>query len=294
MIRRVYSRDPEPHRTLKRGSGQRGADVRALRAAGLRRLDARDITRTVGPDDGVLNDHLFKALKTTAHFLGAEERWADDGNLYLREQQIIRYPGTRTAVELAAADARMAKLLRQREAAERERRKKIAAQAAGVPGTSGFSSEQRARARTIAVGAFRLAYLNRYSVHYTQGYLRWQGISRRLRAGSGQYPNYADCSAMFTWAAWNAATAVAGYGVRDFVNGQGWNGGYTGSMALHGRWIPVNELKPGDALFYGGYFPYGHVTMYAGNGMCYSHGNEAGPSLVPIHYRTIMTQRRYF
>lgn len=292
---RTYSREAEPHRILfDRRNPQRGDDVKALRSAVQRRLDARGIDRKVGPDDGALNDDLYKALKTASHFLGSPDEWVESkSGLLAREQMIIRYPGTRTLDMLGAADARMDKLMADREAAEKRRKAKLAAAAASRGGNSNLSAADRIKAREIAVNSFRLAYNHRGVVHYTQSSLRWQGINRHLRAAQGQYPNYADCSSMCTWALWNALTAVGGMGFRDIVNGSGWTAGYTGTMASHGVHVSVGELMPGDCVFYGGGFPYGHVTMYVGGGMCFSHGSEIGPTYVPVGYRPISTARRY-
>lgn len=294
---RAYSRDAEPHRILsdRDSDPQRGDDIKALRSAVLRRLEARDIDRKVGPDDGKLNPDLYKALKTASHFLGSPDDWFESkSGLLVREQMIIRYPGKRTEEMLKAADARMDNMMHEREAAEKKRRAKIvAASKADHGGVSGLSSAQRSKARELAVNAFRLAYNHRGVVHYTQSGMRWQGIRNRLRAADGRYPNYADCSSMATWALWNALTAVAGMGFRDIVNGSGWSAGYTGTMASHGKWVSAGELMPGDCVFYGGGFPYGHVTMYVGGGMCYSHGSEIGPNYVRVNYRPISTCRRY-
>ena len=38
--------------------------------------------------------------------------------------------------------------------------------------------------------------------------------------------------------------------------------------------VPTRD--PGDLVFYGS-FPHSHVTVYIGNGLCVSHGNESGP-----------------
>jgi hypothetical protein len=295
---RVYSRNPEPNRILfdRDSDPQRGEDIKNLRSAVQRRLDARGIDRKVGPDDGRLTPDLYDALKTASHFLGAPDEWyKSKSGLLTREQLIIRYPGTRTEDMLKSADDRMHRLVLDREKAEKARKAKLAAQAAnaGAHGTSNLTAAQRIKARELAVNAFRLAYNHRGVVHYTQSSLRWQGINNRLRAAEGRYPNYADCSSLYTWAMWNALTAVAGMGYPDIVNGSRWAAGYTGTIASHGRWVSPGELMPGDAVLYGGNFPYGHVTMYAGGGMCFSHGSEIGPTFVPVGYRPISTCRRF-
>lgn len=126
-------------------------------------------------------------------------------------------------------------------------------------------------------------YYNRYSIHYTQGSLRMQGVRQRLRPPA--FPRYEDCSSFATWCYWVA-------GATD-PNGLGYNGfGYTGTLAQHGRKISFPYAKPGDLIFYGG-FPHNHVTVYVGAGRCVSHGSEAGPFFLPYNYRTVNSIRSY-
>jgi hypothetical protein len=245
---RTYSRKAFPHRVLfDTGEGaQRGDDVKVLRRHTLRRLDARDIDRKVGPDNGV-------------------------------------YPETRTKSMLESADARMDKLIKDRADSKPKPRS----------GDGSFTNVEKGEARRIAVRTFRLAYDHRGSVHYTQGASRWQGIREGRRSAAGRYPNYADCSSMFTWAWWNALTNVDGAGTRDRINGSSWNAGYTGTLLSHG-WR-VHDRRPGDAVIYGRGFPGSHVAMIAENtNMAYSHGSESGPHYVPWNYRRdVMQVRRY-
>lgn len=155
---------------------------------------------------------------------------------------------------------------------------------------SGLGRVKRIMARRRIKRAAMLSYRYRGSVHYTQGAARWQGISRRRRGRKGQYPNYADCSSLATWCYWDA---VIDYGCRDFVNGAGWQAGFTGTMVRHGKRIP-RPRNVGDLVFYGGSLSLpSHVAIYVGRGLVVSHGSERGPLLVPWNYRPVMQVRRY-
>jgi cell wall-associated NlpC family hydrolase len=121
---------------------------------------------------------------------------------------------------------------------------------------------------------------------------RWEGIARNLKAWRGQYPSYADCSSIATWWLWQG---LDHYGVRDVVNGTGWQSGYTGTMLGHGREVvdSGNWLR-GDLFIYGSGFPGQHVTMYLGSGFVASHGSEPGPFKLRWNYRSdLMQVRRY-
>jgi len=282
--KRTYSHKAFPHRVLfDTGDGaQKGDDVKVLRRHTLRRLEARNIERKVGPDDGVFRDLVRDAAKTAAHYLGVPDDWTESKTgLLVREQKVIVYPQTRTSSMLDAADARMNKLLKQRENAK------------PPAGDGKFTDAERAQARRLAVRAFALLHRNRGGVHYTQGASRWQGIRERRRANDGAFPRYCDCSSAATWAWWNALTAIDGMDTRDRINGSGWAAGYTGTMLANG-W-KVSDRKPGDLVLYGRGFPGAHVAMIAENtSMVYSHGSESGPYYVPWRYRSdVLAVRRY-
>jgi hypothetical protein len=66
-----------------------------------------------------------------------------------------------------------------------------------------------------------------------------------------------DCSQWYT-AMFHSA------GLPD-PNGNGYSGGYTGTLAAHGRYISRSELRPGDAVLYGP-APHHHIEMYTGPG----------------------------
>lgn len=154
---------------------------------------------------------------------------------------------------------------------------------------------QRISARDNFLQGAHLILRHPGAIHYTQGSLRWQGLNHHLRVAKGQYPNYADCSAMQSWLLWNALThALKDLTIADVVNGAGWHAGYTGTMVTHGHAIE-RPTQPGDQVFYGSScrWPYGHVAGYVGNGRVVSHGSEAGPFLLPWNYRTPCKVRRY-
>jgi hypothetical protein len=268
-----YDRDP-----------QKGDDVKVLRRHTLRRLEARAIERKVGPDDGNFSKLILDAAKTAAHFLGVPEEWTQSkAGLLVREQKVIVYPETRTDEMLKSADLRMDKLIEDRADAKPKPQ----------AGDGKFTDSEISTACKLAVAAFRLAYNHKGVVHYTQGATRWQGIRERRRFADGRFPNYADCSSLFTWCWWNALTNVDGMQTRDRINGSSWSAGYTGTLLGNG-WR-VNDRKPGDAVIYGRGFPGAHVAMVAENtNMVYSHGGEAGPHYIPWNYRRdVMQVRRY-
>lgn len=125
-------------------------------------------------------------------------------------------------------------------------------------------------------------YNKRAYIHYTQSSLRMYGVKHHLKPPS--IPIYEDCSSFATWCYYVAGLADP--------NGYGYNGfGYTGTLALHG-WRTYTP-KVGDLALYGSGFPYSHVTIYIGNGRCISHGNEYGPLLLNVYYRTVRQFRSY-
>jgi hypothetical protein len=160
----------------------------------------------------------------------------------------------------------------------------------------GLSFTQRYNARRRVKRAAMLSYYNRARIHYTQGASRWQGIARRLRAGNGQYPSYADCSSIGSWFHWDATRLP---NLRDYVNGESWAAGYTGTMTRHGVRVSGRWLLVGDAVFYGGTSSVpGHVAWVVKGGplsraLVASHGSEAGPVLIKANYRTVNQCRRF-
>jgi hypothetical protein len=292
---RGFSSIAEPHRDLVRlpENYQRGDDVRALEGAARLRLEARDLRwRPIGRD-GILGPEEFDRIVVAARHLGARESTLQKEDhrgrpiLTVGVQRMIREPENRTADQLVRAHERQEKLLRERDAREQRLSRVPSSVLKPTPA-------QRAEVRRLAHAAFQLAYLHKGAVHYTMGPERWQGIAHELRAAAGRYPTQADCSAMYTWAMWNALTHVFGSDVADVVNGAAWRGGYTGTLLSHGWGVSMGALEVGDAVIYGNGFPGEHVAMYVGGGCVLSHGSDAGPFLLPVRYRgDVMQARRY-
>ncbi len=170
-----------------------------------------------------------------------------------------------------------------------------------MPSASGLGRGDRIRARDRAVQAAMLALHHSAQIHYTDPDPppepeRWEGIDKRLNARRGQFPRNGDCSSLVTWYLWNAL--FLGFGLGDIVNGQGWTGGYTGTMRDHG--LPVQHeanLLRGDLVHYGP-DPGLHVTMVVGRvggvPMVVSHGSEECPCYTKFDYRSDVAEfRRY-
>lgn len=155
---------------------------------------------------------------------------------------------------------------------------------------SGLSKEHRYEARQMAKDAALLTWNHRGVVHYTQGYLRWQGIQTKRRSVAGNYPNWADCSALVTWCLWNGLNH---FGVRDTVNNNNWQWGSTYTQLMNGKRIllPASYLT-GDLVFYNN--P-AHVAIIVDphRKLVISHGQESGPHLLEMHYRRVYQVRRY-
>lgn len=100
-------------------------------------------------------------------------------------------------------------------------------------------------------------------------------------------PNTMDCS-------WHATWCYKSAGAPD-PNGRGYDGqGWTGTLYPRGKAISVVQLQLGDLVFYG--WKNGapsHVATFIGNGYVASHGQQSGPSKVPVLYRTVTGCRSY-
>lgn len=155
---------------------------------------------------------------------------------------------------------------------------------------SGLSERHAKKAVNLTLQAAVLGLHHAPEIHYTQGMLRWQGIDRHCVAAKGEYPRYADCSAFATWCLWNGLKVPFDHS--DTVNGEHWRAGYTGTLLEHG--VRVDTPIPGDLVIYGSGFPGEHTAVVTGGGLVVSHGSEAGPFLLPIHYRSdVLEYRRY-
>lgn len=128
--------------------------------------------------------------------------------------------------------------------------------------------------------AARVGYEHREYMTYTEGSLRWSGITEQRRSVDNQYPPYADCSAFVTWMYWDATRFL---NMPDVLNGAYWTAGYTGTLVAHGEPVDVGSTVPGDVCLYGGsvWVPQ-HATMTIGGGRCVSFGRQGDPGIYPI------------
>lgn len=147
-----------------------------------------------------------------------------------------------------------------------------------------LSKEDRLRQGLVAA-AISL-YNIRDNVHYTQTWRRMQIVREHLHAPfHGSISE--DCSSSVTGLYYSV-------GAPD-PNGRGFDGqGYTGTLCVHGKRIPLNQAEPGDLAFYGPHAPWGHVTMYLGHGKWWSHGSEGGPYIVDVNYRSDLGEVRTY
>ncbi|CAG8530199.1 8934_t:CDS:1 [Paraglomus brasilianum] len=121
------------------------------------------------------------------------------------------------------------------------------------------------------------------TIQYTQDIpTRWSGIDNHTCPFT-DVPAYADCSSFVTWLYWSAF----GLGP-DYLNGENWSAGYTGSMGTNGITVSLTDAQPGGVVLYG-VPPYDHAVMYIGDD---GNGNNGvsfgitGPAiLLNINYR---------
>jgi NlpC/P60 family len=156
---------------------------------------------------------------------------------------------------------------------------------------TGLNARDRIRARDLTIQAASLALRHASEIQYTWGPRRWDGIRRNRKAWRGEFPRFQDCSSFATWCLWNG---LDHFGIRDVVNGQSWQAGFTGTMTSHGQRVTRNRLMRGDLLFYANaQRVINHVTIYIGGGMVISHGSEPGPRKLNMDYRPVVEIRRY-
>ena len=136
------------------------------------------------------------------------------------------------------------------------------------------------------VSAAMWAVNSKHFIHYSQSPSRWSGIHNHVCPFS-KVPPTADCSSFVTWLYWSAF----GKG-KDFLNGQNWSAGYTGTMGNHGTAVSVAHARPGDVVLYGS-APYHHATLYVGNNHVVSFGADGPAKLLPINYRSDYHVRSY-
>jgi len=149
--------------------------------------------------------------------------------------------------------------------------------------TGGPGGDHTAQRAALRVAAMAL-YNNRAHEHYTQGSQRWSGITNGIRPPNA--PPYSDCSAAVTWCYWT----VFGSGP-DFLNGQSWRAGYTGSMSGRGRSVSCGSMQSGDLAFYGS--PISHVAISIGGGLVVSHGSDP-VGQYSYNYRSDLNQCRTY
>jgi len=131
--------------------------------------------------------------------------------------------------------------------------------------------------RAGVVKAAKALYEQRKYETYSQSANRWSGITGHVCPPKA--PSHSDCSSAVTWAYWT----VYGNGA-DFINGQRWGAGYTGTQVDHGKL--TSSPKPGDLVFYGkSRSAISHVAMYVGDGKVISHGSDP-VSWVDKNYRS--------
>lgn len=158
---------------------------------------------------------------------------------------------------------------------------------------TGLNLTQRIRVRKRIVVAAYTCLHHSARMAYSQRPDRWVGITKRRRSYKGEVPETSDCSSSSTWEVWDAVQRY--WPLPDFVNGENWRGGYTGTMQDHGRRLGKRERKlPGDMVFYGdqGGGVAEHVATYVGRGLVVSHGSP-GAHLLQWDYRPVNEVRRY-
>lgn len=152
---------------------------------------------------------------------------------------------------------------------------------------TGLSHAQIVTARRKVLRSCRLALTLSNEMQYSEGPGRWSGIAYHRRAYKGQVPLVSDCSAFATWVLWDATLS---HKPHDFVNGQAWKAGYTGTMLEYGVDVgrTMANFEVGDLVIYDG-----HVAVYVGGGNVVSHGSP-GAHLLPWKYRSdVVSVRRY-
>lgn len=256
------------HRDLKLGSS--GPDVERLQAAIDHRLRARNQgSFLVGVHDGQLGPKTARGASRALWLLGCTKetvKAASEGHITINGQRIARHPGIRSHAQL-----------------ERGRHRFHQAR-----DTSIHHGVHPHHGIGICTEAAELGLHHAASLHYTEGPLRWDGISHHLKASRGEYPHEADCSSFYTWCLWQ----LLGTGP-DIVNGASWLGGYTGTLLAHGR--RVSHPIEGAAVIYGRPGSTGaHVAYSKGGGRVISNGSEGGPYDLPYNYRSDIMEFRVY
>lgn len=100
-------------------------------------------------------------------------------------------------------------------------------------------------------------------------------------------PRHTDCSGYVTWVYYQS-------GLPD-PNGNGFTGGFTGTLVAHGTPVrPNGPLHVGDLIFNGpSASDTTHVSIYIGHGLSSGHG-QGGIQIHAWNYRVVVAIRRYF
>lgn len=173
----------------------------------------------------------------------------------------------------------------------------------GSHGLLQVTDAELARCVRLGVRAAHLAVHRASYMRYTQGPDRfdWHHKANRPRSYRGEVPHQTDCSGFTSWLLWDCTLGLAQRAGRaewpDFVNGEGWAAGHTGTQVRKGRRVTLGTLRPLDLVFYGdeGWRPE-HVAVYVGGGQVVSFGSDPGPFLLPVRYRSdvgLWAPRRY-
>lgn len=203
--------------------------------------------------DGEFGPLTARATNHVGFLLGLEPQGEDPhwiGKLFTQdEQRFIRDPSTRSDAQRQRSENRVKE-------AHDHQQQNDAHTPTGI------------RAKVVEYCQWGVAHAG--DIHYSQ--VRPMDLLNDLL----HLPVYDDCSEFTTKAA-KYAGAPDPNGMSPPYNG----GGFTGTMFGHLPHIMSSAAKVGDLVEWGGY-PGSHVVIYAGGGMCWSHGQEAGPLYISI------------
>lgn len=150
---------------------------------------------------------------------------------------------------------------------------------------SGLSAEHCGEVRRLLVKGAHNMLTHAAQIHYTQGPLRWQGFDKGLHIVQGEFPTEVDCSSCASWLVGDALRHVHP-GIADIINGEHWRGGFTGTIAKHGRRVVHDgNIKVGDLILFGRAPKYEHVAVALGGAVIFSMGSENGPYRLGLDYR---------
>lgn len=236
---RPYSHNKWSHRRLKfyPGNPQHGDDVKALQQA-FNRLppSVRGGLAKLGVD-GVFGRHTLGRVRHAARALGIGLH-GHGVSPYV--QQRIRHPKLRLPGQKARGE-------RYRKAHP------VSPPNAVVHSNRATGGTVRERVVALALAAAHASANGERHNHYSQ-----VGTWTVDYAVTGEPNGYrSDCSQWVT-------STYHGADAPD-PNGNGYNGGYTGTLGAHGSYISRNQLQPGDCVLYGP-SPHHHVEEWVGDG----------------------------